>query len=411
MKHTALRALVLVVALEGCGRFRFDALPGASDATGGDATDSGAAPMGCNAITRFADDFADGVDAGEHWKSSYADPGTSYAEVAGEVILTPATGISGSYAGYKTLRAYDLRGHRAFAKNTQLANAGVQNGISVEDDAGDFLHVVVASGSLSAVTNVNSVFTTIASSAYDAAQVYWGIEERSGTILFETSADGVTFTTFAQTPSPFDMSLVKFTMFVGSGGSVASPGTAHFTAYNGGVADGEAACAASTLSDRFDGSARAPTWGNGYDDTACCTQMQAGGTVTLGSNGQLGYTAYRTLAGYSLTNDQVNVTIPSGPAAASTFYGDLHIIVDTNNTLSLQVTATQWKPGSTVAGTQTLSPVARQLGENYIRIRDSSGMVNFEASTDKVAWRSLLVLPEPFAVDDVLVALEAGIAG
>src|ERR1700689_645172 len=107
------RRLVLIAALAGCGRIGFDAR---SDGSLGD----GGVPT-CNPIDRISDDFEDGVQDPVLWGASY-EAGATYAETGGDLVITPPTNVTGNaYAGYRTLRFYDLRAHRVIAEVAEIA--------------------------------------------------------------------------------------------------------------------------------------------------------------------------------------------------------------------------------------------------------------------------------------------------
>jgi hypothetical protein len=111
---THVRAVVVWLAAASCGRIDFDMR---SDATRGDG-DAGTGPP-CNAVTRFADDFADGL-RDPRWGASFMGTGTITAEVGGELVMTLATNSAGAYAGYNTIRYYDLHRVRMSVAVTQV---------------------------------------------------------------------------------------------------------------------------------------------------------------------------------------------------------------------------------------------------------------------------------------------------
>ena len=70
-------------------------------------------------------------------------------------------------------------------------------------------------------------------SSYDAAKdVWWRLRESGGTLFFETSADGATWTMKGQTADPPGLDAVQVTIGAGAYRATSMPGTAEFRCYN-----------------------------------------------------------------------------------------------------------------------------------------------------------------------------------
>jgi hypothetical protein len=366
----------------------------------------------CNSVVRLTDDFEDGVDANFRWAASYSNPGASFAETGGDLVLTPATNAGSNYTGYVSTLFYDLRGQRMWTEVSQLPNAGVELGIGANyDDGGtSWIHLALDSGQIRATQTVMGVYSNLIETSYDVSQRFLGIREDQGHLLFETSADGVTFTTFFDAPVPFDVSLLRPYLFAGTYNPVANPGVVHFASFHGDAVTAPAsqACGVSTLMDTFDDGVTDHRWERSYNDP-CCTASESGGALALTSNGSNGYAARRSAAGYSLVEDAVTWALPTGPQPSSNVYADLGIEAAGNNLIALQIKDTQLNcwirknalPSDDLNGT-------RNPGENFFRIRHTGGQIFFEASTDRITWRLLRQAAEPFPVDEVSVKLELG---
>jgi hypothetical protein len=62
---------------------------------------------------------------------------------------------------------------------------------------------------------------------------WWRLSELDGMLTFETSPDGVAFTTRGTAPDPFDLDSVSITLGAGEyRADVASPGSAAFKCFN-----------------------------------------------------------------------------------------------------------------------------------------------------------------------------------
>jgi hypothetical protein len=390
-----------LLAVAGCGRLSFGPVAG-GDGSGGDALQPGA----CNAITRFADDFGDGGDLAGMWNGKYADPGTSYAEIGGELVLTLAPNSAPAYVGYQTQRYYDLRGHRVTTEVTQLGNAGTDTVFGLRHHAATYLSLGVENGMITAGQTIDGTMTVLARTTYDPAQRFWAFEEQAGQVRALLSSDGVTYTTFYEGPAPFDVSMVAAMLFAGTFTATASPGSAHFASYNGGVAVPGDACPIATLVDTFDGTT-GHLWEPSYTD-ACCTRMVSGGVLAMGTNGTVGYTGNVSSGGYDLREGSIIASLASGPAAGSAFYTYLRAHLDSNNEVGLEFGATTITVYTRIAGTSSYAPRPSN-GARYARLRESGGMLYIDASPDRSTWTNVKQLADPFPLDDVVVGLDAGL--
>src|SRR5215831_14293235 len=124
-----------MVAAAACGRLHFDP---PSDALG-----SGGP---CNLVTRFADDFADGV-RDPRWGDWYVNAGMTATEVVGELVMTLAQNAM-AYAGYSTNRFYDLRGARTSVAVTHAPAPAATIGLTAAYDGPDNVQITVQNNML-----------------------------------------------------------------------------------------------------------------------------------------------------------------------------------------------------------------------------------------------------------------------
>jgi hypothetical protein len=72
-------------------------------------------------------------------------------------------------------------------------------------------------------------FTSLGSVTYDAAvHKVVRVREDSGTMTWQVSTDGITFTTLATRATPIDVSAATIVIEAGTFGSAPNPGMAHF---------------------------------------------------------------------------------------------------------------------------------------------------------------------------------------
>jgi hypothetical protein len=393
-----------LVVLCACGRLGFDATPG-GDATGdGD----GGVELPCNLAGRVADTFDDGIVDEYLWGNTYTNPGTMIAEASGRVTFTLAPNSASTYAGLKSTRFYDMRGQRFIVEVVQIGAAGSHAGIQIEYRNDRYVSLTVKNGNLRAGYSDGTFMVVDMIPYVAAAHRYWAISEDAGNLYFETSQDGISFTSFATLPAPFDVSLVRQTAFAGTDNAVAAPGTFVIESIGATVPVGSSACAASTLVDRFDDGVIGHLWENSYNDP-CCTIAEVGGEMVIGYDGTQGTTALRSAPAVDLRGDAVTIRVTQEPPLSSTVL-NLTVRRDQSNVLEIQISNTQTLARVTIAGVGNQVMSARNPAERYLRIREAGGAYVMEVSTDRTTWRTLRTDVAPFPLDDVLVTVRAGVS-
>lgn len=114
----------------------------------------------------------------------------------------------GTYSGYTSKATYDLTGSSAFI---QVVNAGNQTFASLEVfpiniylDGNNKLFWYINGGSITAFKKDATVQTNLASTTYNSAVHKWfRIRESGGTIFWDYSTDGITWTNFTSSTVSF----------------------------------------------------------------------------------------------------------------------------------------------------------------------------------------------------------------
>jgi Concanavalin A-like lectin/glucanases superfamily len=164
----------------------------------------------------------------EDWHKGTIDPTVWYDFTSGLasattnqlVISYPAN--TTSYPGVQTLSSYNLTGKRFFVRLVDAGNQALTSYspifyTTITNTQNNKLFVSVDANVLYAIKIINGTQTTIASTAYSATTHKWlAISENSGTISFETSPDGISFTAFATLANPFQITNMQFACQVGS---------------------------------------------------------------------------------------------------------------------------------------------------------------------------------------------------
>lgn len=160
---------------------------------------------------------------------------TTVAQVGG--YLTFVTTTLTGYAGYDSTISYDLTNSRSVMK---VVNAGNQSLASLEVvpmklllDANNVLFWYINSNIIAAYKKVASVQTQIINTTYNASVHVWvQIRETAGTVFFEYSPDGLTWTTFTSLADPFALLPLQIEPSVGCFAVEASGTTVQMDNYN-----------------------------------------------------------------------------------------------------------------------------------------------------------------------------------
>ena len=155
--------------------------------------------------------------------------GGAEAEVNGRLEIRPRSGIAPTYGGYTSSAAYDLTGSQVAMELVRAPRAAeaLEVYLTIERDAGNAASLLVTSGLLFCSQKVAGTITDVVTVPYDPAAHRWlRFRERAGTLFYEASPDGTSWTDVAAVPVPFDVSAVKVDVAAGAYSPVPSPGVA-----------------------------------------------------------------------------------------------------------------------------------------------------------------------------------------
>jgi len=401
-----MRALALV-ALAGCGRVAFD--PIRSSDGGADA----GATAHCGGPLAVTDNFDDGAKA-PTWQSFVDDPALTLAETGGELVVTLGDSLpSPEYAGYIQSRTTDLRGTRVFVEVTRVPTGVGEAAFAMIGGPAENIDISTRSGYLFADQRVAGVSGALMSMPYDPiAHRWWQIREDAGTVYFETSPDGVTFTPFATTPTPPYAQYPVIELYAGTYSPQAAPGEAHFDNLNGGGAPLESWCKASSFSDDFSDSSYVQKWGRSYMLGACTLAENGGQAVISLTTAGGDYCAFITSADFDFTGDAAytHVTATPDPNALNSYS---YFQVDLGNGTYFEIL----QQLTDLVCVESINTVTQQdcrvphdpAAQAYWRIHQTGGGIAWEVSPDATTWTPLFT--KSFALDftDVSVLLGAGV--
>jgi hypothetical protein len=358
----------------------------------GDAVDAGPTFTGkCGSTGAIRDNFDDGVIDTE-WRAS-----GMAMEAGGVLAVTPDSSVN--FGGYATKHRVDLTGTNVAVEVPQMldTSSNATAALYLVGDPTHYLAITQIHGMLNAEWDNGGPNATDFSVTYDlAAQRWWRISEASGTVTFEVSPDGTTFTAVTSIASPSWINDLEIAIGGYSDG-VITRGTVQFD----------------NLDDKLElaGWCKADTFGDHFMRMAVGFDWNARKTPTVGASGctptvmngahfdQSGIGNSRcwlaTGHGYDLANSYAFAHVGPIGAAKPGWTAFLRAISD-NVTDAMLI---DWDTGKICAQVRSDAPVCRtydMAADAYWRIGEAGGMVVFDTSADAVTWTPIASVPVPF---------------
>ncbi len=254
------------------------------DANDADAID-GEAACGNLSLLRDTFDLAGDLPLWER----FVDAGAALAETGGELIIDLPAGTN-AYARYSSSFLYDLRGGALLVQVDEVAGADTL--IEVRNHLGHAAQLLHQGGMMVAATTNHPGAGTHASAPRMAAEIHWRIREDAGALVWETSADRVSWRELHRRTLAFDVAHVRG--LIAAGGVSASTSRARFEDVNL-LGSAVGFCSTDGLVDDFAATPLDPIW-NDYD-AAGCTVVEMNGKLAMsfaGNNGNAfcGITSY-----------------------------------------------------------------------------------------------------------------------
>ena len=338
-------------------------------------------------------------------------------ESGGTLNLTPNANTGSAALSVYSLKNYSLAGSSVFTKAVGVVDAGgnVDNDFSLLLDGSNYIKWLYQGGTLYAMASVGGTVSYVATLTYSpTSHLWWRIRESGGTVFWDTSADGVTWTNRASrtVASLFNVTYLRVFFYAETyGPGSATPGVAKFANFN--VASA-ANPSTSTLIDAFTGSAiDSAQWTIAL---TLGTVVESGGDLSLTPNASSGTTSLSvaSVADFSLTGSVSSVQSDSCVSTAGNVNNSLRIYqtggagqnevnwwCETGNLYAIKK----------VAGVQTIIATLAYSQPTFAwwRIRESGGTVFWDTSSDGVIWtqRASQLVSGLFSIGQVRVELHA----
>lgn len=190
--------------------------------------------MSISTLQNFSTNFPGGSIPVTMYDNTQAGGTDTFA--SNQATLTAPASTANALAEIETQNRYTLIGSYAMVQAvvTQVSDAGAEAGMTVyQDEQGNQLQLMVINGNLVAGYITRGTGVTVASIAYNATTMKWiRIREASGTIFWDYSSDGLTWTNLTSTDEPMDVSQVRSSVLAFQGNSIASNEVGVFSNYN-----------------------------------------------------------------------------------------------------------------------------------------------------------------------------------
>jgi len=187
-------------------------------------------------VSSFADAFADNAIEHLYWSAVAQDAEISEGDGSLNIGLLPNLGTSTGFLTSKSV--YSLRNSQAWVKVGEVVGSqgNVNNQFSLQRDWNNALTWWYENGRLHAMYFVNGQQTTLTSLTYSPSiHVWWRIREAFGTVYWDTSTDGTSWTTQASVSSSrlFSIDAVNIVLAARTWASGSpEPGTARYSNLN-----------------------------------------------------------------------------------------------------------------------------------------------------------------------------------
>jgi hypothetical protein len=184
-------------------------------------------------LANFSDNFNDNSLDTSKWSEWV---GGDVSET-GQTLQIQSSTASGAYKGMQSVAYYDLTGSYAHVEVphvlTGLTSASTLLQVALDTQHTITLYVGGTTLTLGAEYQINGVYTTPATTPYNATNHrWWRIRESGGTIYYEYSANGNSWSILTSIAAPFAVTNVEVLLFVGTEAANATTDTAIFDNLN-----------------------------------------------------------------------------------------------------------------------------------------------------------------------------------
>jgi len=242
---------------------------------------------------------------------------------------------------------------------------------------------------------------------------HWRFREDGLNTYWQTSSDGMSWTTQTQaaTATLFSLDFLLVALGGGTDGGEVNPGEAHFDHLNGGGAPKGKWCPISSFTDDFNDGMQSIAWWRSWANAPGMMSEMNGELLLTFSPNSTAYASYVSSKSFELTNSSIVLEVPSvqGPAIHAEAW--MVLVGPQNNEIRMDAELGVLNFYVTVAGSQQQigSTLHSPLMHRWWRIRETSNTVFWETSPDGKAWTIQEQLsPTPIPIDVLDISLGGG---
>lgn len=183
-----------------------------------------AGSRGLELVNTLQDNFNDNSRDTEKWNvgnllSGFATTGVTVSETNQHLEITPTHVGASTYSGYISRFPYSLIGNELVVQVVQAATGSPDEYdtiIQLVLDNNNYLQMSAYQGGIEWAKRVSGTYTAVGNIPYNSTtHKWWRIRESGGTIFYDTSADGGTWTNRGSTTVPFSLIALKVTLNAG----------------------------------------------------------------------------------------------------------------------------------------------------------------------------------------------------
>jgi hypothetical protein len=375
-----------------------------SDASGSDSgvdPDASVEPASCGGPLALAESFGDSDvpwGAIETWQGATADVS------GGQLVMTmPSDPAADAGAHLRSHMRTDLRDERVWVEVSEMVDTSTNAAAEFVVTNGwvDYLEFFQIGGVLYFKAWRADAVTTEAEVAYDPlAHRWWQFRDEAGTTYWETSPDGLTWTTRLTAPTPDLATHAEVWMSAYTSPGISNPGRVVWDNLNGGEPAAEPFCQAASFTDDFGDNDPGFDW---YVWGGNCTASMASSDIRLAPYAnEIGYCGYANALAFDLRQSSAHIEAPvtfaAGTDAISYFvvhdFAESRAdIVKQDGVLSFSVC----KPTCVLQESIAYSPTEHR----WWRFRGDGDVLNWETSADASTWTTRATATPGFALGQV----------
>jgi hypothetical protein len=361
-------------------------------------------PPRCGSVALMSDDFDDGTRA-RHWSWSWNDNDAPMTETSGAAQQSFAVSLAGNnYSGYYSSLATTLRDSAIRIEVAQFPEMSAPLdfwfGLSLDNNYNELYFDAYQGGTLEMEAWVDGVQGTATVPLDQVAMRWWQLRESGGTLFFETSPDGQSWTTQHQIATPWFIDGAWLHFGGGTWDSHASPGTLRLDNLSS-PEDSPGFCPAASEADDFADGIIEPGWR--IDNDQGCNLDESGGHLSLTREGDAAFECglYR-MSAMSLVGSSISVHVVEKPGAPSVALTGLAAWSDWA-WLEFAFVGDRLEAGVWYSGGPAWTPWLDMDAGAYewLGTRERSGRLSLLASVDGVTWDELLQVDTPPFLDAV----------